>query len=178
LITAAHGMPVAWCLADLKIREREVAIELIGHARDHAMLPATCDLIGDEGLAGAEFLRLAALEGVTFTRPDHKGEHRRAGNLGGMRQLIGSVYDTCKGQLSLEAHGARTTAGLCARIAQRLLALAAVIWHNRNTNTPVARSLTAYVPLTKIDYTRSPVCVFCRSLSYGVWPSRPPWGRW
>ncbi|MEU6585839.1 IS982 family transposase, partial [Nocardia sp. NPDC046763] len=31
------------------------------------------------------------------------------------------------GQLSLEAHGARTAAGLYARIAQRLLALAAVI---------------------------------------------------
>jgi hypothetical protein len=65
-------------------------------------------------------------------------------NLGGIRQLIESVYDTCKGQLSLEAHGARTTAGLYARIAQRLLALAAVIWHNRNTGAPVARSLTAY----------------------------------
>jgi hypothetical protein len=144
LITTAHGMPVAWRLADPKIGEREVAIELIGHARDHAMLPARCVLIGDKGLAGNEFQRLAALEGVTFTRPDRKDERRRSGNLGGVRQLIESVYDTCKGQLSLEAHGARTTAGLYARTAQRLLALAAAIWHNRNTGAPIARSLTAY----------------------------------
>ncbi|MEV0029026.1 IS982 family transposase [Nocardia sp. NPDC050793] len=144
LITTAHGMPIAWCLADPKIGEREVAAELIGHAHDRAMLPPDCTLIGDKGLAGKEFHRMAALEGVHFVRPDRKGEPHRSGNLGGIRQLIESVYDTCKGQLSLEAHGARTRAGLFARTAQRLLALAAAIWHNLTTNAPTSRSLTAY----------------------------------
>jgi hypothetical protein len=144
LITTAEGMPVAWCLADPKIGEREVAIELIGHARDRAMLPRRCVLIGDKGFSGKEFQRLAALEDVKFVRPDRKGEPRRIGNLGGIRQLIESVYDTCKGQLSLEAHGARTDAGLYARVAQRLLALAAVIWHNTTISAPVKRSLIAY----------------------------------
>jgi len=37
---------------------------------------------------------------------------------------------TLKGQLYLERHGARTTAGLYARITQRLLAIAAAIWNN------------------------------------------------
>jgi len=120
-------MPVAWCPADPKIGEREAAIELIGHARERAMLPRRCVLIGDKGFAGREFQRPAAVEDVTFVRPDRKGEHRRIGNLGGIRRLIESVYDTCKGQLCLESHSTRTTTGLYARIAQRLPALAATI---------------------------------------------------
>jgi len=34
LLTTAEGMPTAWCLADPKIGEREVAAELLGHARN------------------------------------------------------------------------------------------------------------------------------------------------
>ena len=34
LITTPEGMPVAWCLADPKLGEREVAAELFAHARD------------------------------------------------------------------------------------------------------------------------------------------------
>ena len=41
-------------------------------------------------------------------------------------------------------HGGRTTAGVYARIAQRLLAMAATIWHNWATSEPVKRSLIAY----------------------------------
>jgi hypothetical protein len=44
----------------------------------------------------------------------------------------------------LERHGARTPAGLYARIAQRLLAMAAAIWHNWATSQPIKRSLIAY----------------------------------
>jgi Transposase DDE domain len=144
LVTTAHGMPVGWCLATPKLGEREVGLELIGDLANRRMLPAGCVLIGDKGFAGAEFARLAALEGVTFARPDRKDEKRRFGNLAGIRQLIESVFDTGKGQLSLELHGARTPASLHTRIAQRLLALAAAIWHNRNTGAPVSRSLIAY----------------------------------
>jgi hypothetical protein len=38
LLTAAEGMPVAWCLASLKLGEREVAQELLGHAMDGGAL--------------------------------------------------------------------------------------------------------------------------------------------
>jgi hypothetical protein len=55
---------------------------------------------------------------------------RRCGHLGGIRQWIESVYGTVKDQLSLERHGGRTHAGVSARIAQRLLALAACTGHN------------------------------------------------
>jgi hypothetical protein len=35
---AAEGMPVAWCLADPKLGEREVAADLPAHARDTGAL--------------------------------------------------------------------------------------------------------------------------------------------
>ncbi len=66
-----------------------------------------------------------------------------------MRQWIESVYDTAKGQLSLEHHGAHIPNGVWARICQRVLALAAAIWHNwllydaRQLDTP-GRHLTHY----------------------------------
>ena len=68
----------------------------------------------------------------------------RHGSVGWIRQWIESVNDTLKGQLDLERHGGRTTAGVYARITQRLLAMAATIWHNWATAEPVKRSLIAY----------------------------------
>jgi hypothetical protein len=41
LMTTAEGMPVAWCLADPKLGGREVAAELLAHARDVWTLPAS-----------------------------------------------------------------------------------------------------------------------------------------
>jgi hypothetical protein len=61
-----------------------------------------------------------------------------------VRQLIESINDTLKGQLELEQHGARSVEGVSVRVAQRILALAAAIWHNFRTGQPVTRSLTAY----------------------------------
>ena len=58
--------------------------------------------------------------------------------------MIESVYDTHNGQLDLELHAGRSLAGVTARVAQRLLALTAAIWHNRATGQPVTRSLIAY----------------------------------
>ena len=46
------------------------------------------------------------------------------------RQWIEAVFDTLKGQLTLEEHGGRTVAGVYVRVGARLLALAAAIWHN------------------------------------------------
>ena len=47
-------------------------------------------------------------------------------------------------QLDLERHGGRATEGIYARIAQRLLAMAACIWHNWAIGELVKRSLTGY----------------------------------
>jgi hypothetical protein len=144
LIATAEGMPVAWCLADPKLGERDVATELFAHARHHHQLAAGVLVIGDKGFAGAEFHADAAAQGIVFIRPDRRDEPRRHGSLALIRQRIESIFDTLKGQLSLEHHAARTTAGVFVRITQRLLALAAAIWHNWIINAPVKRSLIAY----------------------------------
>jgi hypothetical protein len=47
-----------------------------------------------------------------------------------MRQWIESVYQTTKSQLSLEEHGGHIPEGVWARVCQRVLALAAGVWHN------------------------------------------------
>jgi hypothetical protein len=145
LLTTAEGMPVAWCLANPKIGECEVAADLLGHARDIGALRDGRIVLADKGLAGREMERYAADQvKVLLVRPDRKDEPRRYGNLGGMRQWIESVYDTIKDQLSLERDGGRTPEGVFARIAQRLLALAAAIWHNWTIRTTDLRSLTDY----------------------------------
>jgi Transposase DDE domain len=144
LVTALDGTPITWCLATPSIGEREVAAELLEHARDHGLLPAGIVLIGDKGFAGKAFERHTRDLNIVFVRPDRRDETRRHGNLAPIRQRIESIFDTLKGQLSLEQHGGRTPAGVYARIAQRLAALAAVIWHNWLINAPSKRSLTAY----------------------------------
>jgi hypothetical protein len=145
LITTPDGMPVAWCLADPKIGEREVAAELLACAARAGALPAGLTLIGDKGFAGREFEDLVTGEYQLYmVRPDRRDEAPRHGSTGWIRQWIESVNDTLKGQLDLERHGGRTTEGLYTRIAQRLLAMAACIWHNWATGQPAKRSLLAY----------------------------------
>ena len=146
LLTTAEGMPTAWCLADPKLGEREVATELLGHARDTGALREGMIVVTDKGLAGAKLERYCANQiGILLVRPDRTDEtRRRFGNLSHIRQWIEAIYHTCKDQLNLERHGGRTAAGVITRIAQRLLALATAIWHNWKINAPVHRSLIAY----------------------------------
>jgi len=82
--------------------------------------------IRTERVAGAEFERDMTELGITFVRPDRRDETRRFGTLALIRQRIESIINTAKRQLSLEQHGARTAAGVMARVAQRILALARV----------------------------------------------------
>ena len=76
-------------------------------------------------------------------RPDRRDAVPRHGSIGWIRQCLESIFDTVKGQLSLEAHGARTDLGVYTRAAQRLLAMAAAIRHNWAIDAPVKRSLVA-----------------------------------
>ncbi|CAH0229180.1 hypothetical protein SRABI26_02603 [Arthrobacter sp. Bi26] len=100
---------------------------------------------GDKGFAGREFERFITEDlGAHLIRPDRKDEKPRFGNFGGIRQWIESVFDTLKGQLTLEQHGGRALAGVYARVAARLFALAAGIWHNWHIDAPRKRSLIAY----------------------------------
>lgn len=102
-------------------------------------------ILADKGFAGKDFENFLTEQlGVHLVRPDRKGEPARHGRLARSRQWIEAVFDTLKGQLSLEQHGARTPAGVFARTGQRLLALAAAIWHNWTNGARAKRSLTAY----------------------------------
>ena len=125
LLCASDGMPIAFELAPANAPEREVAAEMLARVELDGYT-----VIADKGFAGEEFEALMAELGAIFCRPDRKGEKPRFGKLGGVRQWIESIIDSIKGQLSLERHGAHTIEGLNTRVAQRLLALAAGIWHN------------------------------------------------
>jgi hypothetical protein len=125
LLCASDGMPIAFELAPANASEREVAAEMLRRVELGGYT-----VIADKGFAGKEFEALIAQLGAIFLRPDRKDEQPKYGALGGIRQWIESIIDTVKGQLSLERHGAHTMPGLITRITQRLLALAAGIWHN------------------------------------------------
>jgi len=129
LVCTPSGMPILWALADPKIDERPG-------------LP----LIADKGFASQALERSLSAQGITLLRPSRKEEVLRPGEpmLKKVRQLIESVNDTFKSQLDLEQHGGRTIVGVAVRVAQRVLALAAAIWHNVRTGQAVSRSLTAF----------------------------------
>jgi hypothetical protein len=147
LVSTVHGLPVGWALTGAKADEREVLADILAGSplltRARHRHPT---LIGDKNYYGKAFEADLASRGVTLLRPTRKGEHPRPGErfFKPLRQIIESVNETLKGQLDLERHGGRTVAGVCARVAQRILALTAVIWHNDHLGLSVHRSLTAY----------------------------------
>ena len=139
LVCTPDGMPFGFELAAANEPERLVAAELLERVAQPGQT-----IIGDKGFAGREFEQLVLDLGCRFLRPDRKDEPARHGNLAGVRQWMEAIIGTCKHQLSLERHGARTLPGLCARVAQRLLALAACVWHNHHVGHHPVRSLVCY----------------------------------
>ena len=144
LVCTVHGLPVGWALTGAKADERETLLAVLATmdrpAQDGQVV------IADKNYYGAAFEAELAKGDITLIRPRRRGERPRSGQrfLRPLRQIIESVNDTLKGQLDLEGHGARTPAGVCSRITQRILALTAAIWHNSLTNAPVLRTLTPY----------------------------------
>ncbi len=145
LVCTLQGLPVAWALTGAKADEREVLTALLastpGLSRDILQV-----VIADKAYYGKEFEAVLDEAGIELLRKPRKGERPRPGArfFKPLRQVIESVNDTLKGQLDLEHHGGRTIAGVCTRVAHRVLALTAAIWHNDCIGAPVLRSLTAY----------------------------------
>ena len=146
LVCTPVGLPVAFALTSPKVDERDVAVDIFDH--DPALLAGRTGqtIVADKGYASAEFETRLNDHGVQLLRPARKNETPRPGakQLKPIRQIVESVFDTLKGQLSLEQHGGHSQQGVLTRVLQRLLALTAAIWHNHHTGQPVLRSLTAY----------------------------------
>ncbi|MDQ6751137.1 MAG: IS982 family transposase [Actinomycetota bacterium] len=131
LLCAPDGMPIAFELAAANVGERQVAGEMLARVELEGYT-----VMADKGFAGEDFESEMAGLGARFLRPDRRDEPRRHGSLGPVRQWIESVFWTCKGQLTLEAHGGRTLGGVCTRVALRLLALAAGLVYNQEIGNP------------------------------------------
>lgn len=145
LVCTLHGLPIAFALTGAKADERAVLEQLL----DDPQLAALRDgqvMIADKNYFGADFEADLADAQIELLRPARKGEPERGGArfFKPLRQHVESIIDTLKGQLDLEQHGGRTTAGVVVRIWQRLLALTATIWHNDRTGNNPVRSLIAY----------------------------------
>ncbi|HXD70427.1 MAG TPA: IS982 family transposase [Gaiellales bacterium] len=133
LCCSLDGTPRAVMLCGADRKEREVALaQLLPVAAQSGATVA----VGDKGYAGRDFAAAAAQLGITILRPARHDEPDHGPHLAPIRQRIESVFQTCKDILTLERHGARTLENLKARIATRLLALAASIWLNHHLGRP------------------------------------------
>jgi hypothetical protein len=138
LICAPDGTPRAATLIGADRPEREVALTLIPRA-----ICGGETIITDKGYAGRDFETAVKDLGAFIVRPARRDEPAHPIRLGQIRQRIESVFQTFKDLLTLERHGARTLDNLRARIATRLLALAACVSLNHQLGRP-SRSLVAY----------------------------------
>jgi hypothetical protein len=146
LIATLHGLPVAFALTGAKADERQSLLAVLAAEPDLVAARQGQTLIADKHYYGHDFEAALSEAGLHLLRPARQGEPERAGQhlFKPLRQTIESIFDTGKGQLDLERHGAHTPGGVLIRILQRLLALTAAIWHNDHTGQPVKRSLIAY----------------------------------
>jgi DDE family transposase len=138
LACAPDGTPRAAALVAADRPEREVALKLLPRA-----LAGGETIVCDKGYAGREFAEAVRALGATIVRPPRANEQQTGPHLAPIRQRIESVFWTCKDLLSLERHGARTPRNLFARIAVRLLALAACISLNHQLGRP-SRAIADY----------------------------------
>jgi len=138
LACAADGTPRAAALVAADRPEREVGLSLLPRA-----LAGGETIVCDKGYAGREFAEAVAALGAVVLRPPRRTEPQDGPHLAPIRQRIESVFFTCKDLLSLERHGARTPRNLFARIAIRLLALAACISLNHQLGRP-SRAIVDY----------------------------------
>jgi hypothetical protein len=138
LACAADGTPRAAALVAADRPEREVALTLLPRA-----LAGGETIVCDKGYAGREFKDAVAALGTIVLRPPRATEPQTGIHLAPIRQRIESVFWTCKDLLTLKRHGARTPRNLFARIAIRLLALAACISLNHQLGRP-SRAIAAY----------------------------------
>src|ERR1035437_4910547 len=138
LLCAPDGTPRAASLVAADRPEREIGLGLLART-----LKGDKTIVCDKGYAGREFAEAVDNLGGTIARPARRDEPSQGPHLAPIRKRIESVFLTCKDLLTLERHGARTPRNLTARIATRLLALAACISLNHQLGRP-SRAIANY----------------------------------
>nr|WP_081236422.1 hypothetical protein [Streptomyces viridosporus] len=125
-------MPILWAPASSKLDEREALAAMLEVDAQLVRERPGPLLITGKGFTSRAFERSLSVQDITLLRPSRKREAVRLGEpmLKKVRQLIESVNDTLKGRLDLQQYGGRTCEGVAVRVAQRVLVLAAVVWHN------------------------------------------------
>jgi Transposase DDE domain len=90
LLASPDGLPVAWCLANPKLGEREVAEGLLDQAARQLVLRPGMVVLADKGFAGGAFEQLVAELGACLVRPDRLtspgGSATWAGSANGSRR--------------------------------------------------------------------------------------------
>lgn len=143
LVTAPDGMPAAWCPASPKPGEREVARDLLAHAaRSGALRPGFTPSVTRALRGGTSSIWSLPGQGCTWSV--RTGGTRRPGTGPSTGSGSGSNRSTTPSRPARPRTPWRPhPRGLYARITQRLLAMAACIWHNWAAGEPVKRSLVA-----------------------------------
>ena len=132
LLAAPDGTPRAAILAPADQKEREVALRLLPIGLHGGEV-----IVADKGYVSRELAAtIAERHQALILRPNRKDEPGRGPHLAPIRQYIESIFWTLKDRLGLERHNTRTLHGLRARIATKLLALAAGVWLNHYLNRP------------------------------------------
>jgi hypothetical protein len=139
LLTDRNGLPLGYTLVAANEKEYEPVREL-------SMGEPGATLIADKGLWGRQYAETLRLQGIvirTPTRARTQANERSELGLARLRLVIESTIANLKCQMRLEHHLARTPAGLCQRVAQRLLALTVGVLVNALLGR-APRSLAAY----------------------------------
>ena len=87
LLTTPDGVVAAWCLADPKLGDREVAQAMLSRLP----LRAGLLIVADKGYAGREFEDFVRELPAVLVRPDRRNERRRFGKLAWIRQHVGQT---------------------------------------------------------------------------------------
>lgn len=128
-LTTIDGTVVAWCLASPSLGEREVTEALPAVGADRGSL-AGAGHHRRQGVAGELFEQQVRALDARLVRADRHDKPYWFGGLCLVRQWIEAIIGMLKDQLGLERHRGRTGLGVHARVAQRLLALAACVRWN------------------------------------------------
>lgn len=140
LLSAPDGTIIDFDLVAANSGEREAALALL---EANPIEGAT--IICDKGFAGTDFEAAVRELQALLLRPSRTDEPDRLNPpIGWIRQRIESIVNSLKDQLHLERHGARTPAGLLARVTARILALCACVNLNQRLGL-TSRTLTPYI---------------------------------